>query len=114
MRGALVVQALRDFEAVYRVHPVKVLGDEFGFVALDGANAVPHQWVVTALQCGNFVDTFLDVVFAKVTLPTGRHLAHIVGTESFRHGEQLHAAWVSCARVASRCHASLYGVEVVA
>ena len=87
MRGALVVQALRDFEAAYRVRPVKVLGHEFGFVALYGADAVPHQCGLAVMQRDDFVYAFLDVVFAKVALAAGCYLAHIVGAEGFRHGE---------------------------
>jgi len=86
MGGALVAEALRDFEAVYGVGPVKVLGHEFGFVALHGADAVPHQRGLAVLQGDDFVYAFLDVVFAKVPLAAGGDLAHIVGAESFGHG----------------------------
>jgi hypothetical protein len=40
---ALLAQALRDFQAVHRMHPVKVLGHQPGLVALDRADAVPLQ-----------------------------------------------------------------------
>ena len=113
MRGALVVQALRDFEAVYRVCPVEVLGHEFGFVALDGADAMPHQCGLAVMQRDDFVYAFLDVVFAKVSLAAGRDLAHIIGAESFGHGKQLHAIAASCARSASGCNTRLYSMEVV-
>jgi hypothetical protein len=109
----LVAQALSNFETVYRVRPIKVVGHEFGFVALDGADAVPHQWVTTALQRGDFVDAFLDVVFAKVTLAAGSDLAHIIGAESFGHGEQLHAVGASCTRGTSGSDAGLYSMEVI-
>ena len=87
MWGALVAQTLRNFEAVYRVRPVKVLGHGFGFVALDRANAVPHQGVSVDLQSGDFVYPFLDVVFPKIALTTGRHLTHIVSAEGFRNSQ---------------------------
>jgi len=39
----LLAQALCDFQPVYRLHPVKVLGHEPRLVALDRADAVPLQ-----------------------------------------------------------------------
>jgi hypothetical protein len=87
----LVAQPLSNFEAVYRVRPIEVLGNEFGFVALNGANAVPHQCGCATLQRDDFVHAFLDVVLAKVTLATGSDLSHIVSAEGFGHGQQLHA-----------------------
>ena len=41
VRGALLVKTLGNFEPVQGLHPVKVLGHALGFVALNGANAVP-------------------------------------------------------------------------
>jgi len=87
VRGTLIAQTLRDFEAVYRVRPVKVFGHKFGFVALNGADAVPHQRGCDTLQSGDFVYPFLDVIFPKIALTTGRHLAHIVSAERFRNGQ---------------------------
>ena len=114
MCGALVAQALRDFEAVYRVRPIEVLGHEFGFVALHGADAVPHQCGLDVLQGGDFVHAFLNVVFAKVALAAGGDLAHIVGAEGFGHGQQLHAVGTACAGCTRGRDAGLYGVKVVA
>jgi hypothetical protein len=39
--GALLAQALRDFEPVDRLHPVKMLGHQPGFVALQRSDAMP-------------------------------------------------------------------------
>ena len=39
-------QALRCFEPVNAVHPVKMLSHQPGFVALHRANAMPHQWQI--------------------------------------------------------------------
>jgi hypothetical protein len=110
----LVAQALRDFESVYGVCPVEVLGHEFGFVALHGANAMPHQGVCATLQSGDFVYPFLDVVLPKIALTTRRHLAHIVGAEGFRDGQQLHRIDGSTTRHASRRNTRLHDAELVA
>jgi hypothetical protein len=110
MGGALVTQALRDFEAVYRVRPIKVLGHEFGFVALHGADAVPHQWGLAVLQGDDFVHAFLDVVFAKVALAAGRNLSNIVGAEGFGNGQQLHALSGLATGCAGRSDAGLNSV----
>ena len=93
MRWALFGQALGDLESVHAVHPVEVLGHQSGLVALNGADAMPLQRQV--VQGSDFVDRFLDVVFAKGGLPCGMGLAHGIGPPGFGHGQQLHA--VGCA-----------------
>ena len=41
MGGSLRTQALGDFQPIHRMHPVKMLGHQPGFVGLDRANAMP-------------------------------------------------------------------------
>jgi hypothetical protein len=110
----LVIQALRNFEAIHRVRPVEILGHEFGFVALYGADAVPDQRAMKALQRHDFVNAFLDVVFAKVTLTASGHATHIVGAEGFGHGQQLRAASRAAAGSAGRSDAGLHSLQLVA
>ena len=100
---ALLVQALGNFFAVHGVHPVKVLGDQPGLVALYRANAMPLQGlhIRHGTHGGNLVDTFLDVVFAKRPLPGQRGFAHRLGGKGFGHREQRHlcglpAALLTC------------------
>ncbi len=109
----MVVQALSNFESVYGVRPIEILGHEFGFIALHGADAVPDQRRLAVLQGDDFVYAFLDVVLAKVALAASGDLAHIVGAEDFGHGKQLHAIGTACAGCTRGCDAGLYGVKVV-
>jgi hypothetical protein len=98
MRGALLAQALRDFQAVDAVHPVKVLGHQAGFVALDRADAMPLQGQI--LQGRDLVHRFLDVVFAKSDLPSGMGGPHGIGPPGLGDGQQLHAARRTACRLA--------------
>ena len=79
MCGALVVQTLCNFQAIHGVGPIEVLSHPFGFVALNRTDAVPNQGgdKVVRAQGLDFVDAFLDVVFTKVSLPTGCDFGHI-------------------------------------
>ena len=87
--GALLRQALGDFEAVDTVHPVKVLGHQTGFVALNRADAVPLQGQIA--QGVDLVHRFLDVVFAKSGLPSRMGLAHRIGAPGFGDSQELYA-----------------------
>ena len=113
MCGALIVQALRNFQTVYRVGPIEMLSHCARFVALDGANAVPHQtWGMTRKRC-DFVYPLLNVVLTKITLTTRRHCLHIGGRKSFGHRQQTHAVRRAPAGLTRSCNACLHGVEVV-
>jgi hypothetical protein len=114
MRRALVVQALRYFEAIDRVRPRKVLGHEFGLVALNRTDTVPHQGMSVGLQSGDFVYPFLDVVLPKIALPIRRHLAYFIGTEGFGNGQQLHRIGAASTRLTCCRNTGLHGVEFVA
>ena len=96
---ALLGQALGDFEAVDAVHPIKVLGHQSGFVALNGADAVPDQWQIA--QCRDLVHRFLDVVFAKSGLTCRMGLAHRFRPPCFGDSQQLHTVCVAPCRLAS-------------
>ena len=56
------------------MHPVEVQGDQPGFVALDGTDAVPLQPQVS--QQSDFLHRLLDVVFAEGALPGIKRLLH--------------------------------------
>jgi hypothetical protein len=81
MRRALLTQALGDFEPVYGVSPLKVLGHQPRFVALDGSDAMPFDW--QRLQGGDFFYRFLDVVLSKCILARFKRLLHCIGTKGF-------------------------------
>ena len=90
MGRPLCRQTLGNFQTINAVHPVKVLGDLPGFVALQGADAMPHQ-ARHAFERGDFVHAFLHIVFAKVALAQGGHGGDLIGGEGFGHSQQLHA-----------------------
>jgi twitching motility protein PilT len=113
VRWTLVVQALGDFEAIDGVRPIEIFGHEFGFVALNRPNAMPHQGLSAALQSGDFVYAFLNVVLSKIALPAGSDLAHIVGAEGFGNGQQLHIINTTATGRTSGCHTRLHGAELV-
>jgi len=108
MRRALLTQALRDLEAVHRVHPVKMLGHQPGFVALDRANAVPHQRQLA--QRGDFLHRFLDVVFAKPGLPGGIRGLDGIRTKGFGNRQKCDGVITSASGLAggvqARAHRS--------
>lgn len=93
---ALFRKALGDFQAVDGVNPVEVLGHAAGFVALDGADAVPLQASMgrTAQSC-NFVHGFLDVVFTEGALSAGVGGGNVGCREGFGDGQQLHGIRVT-------------------
>jgi hypothetical protein len=68
--GTLLAQALRDFQAVDAVHPIKMLGHPACLVALNGPNAMPHAVLCDRVgaQQLDFFNRFLNVVFAKIAL----------------------------------------------
>lgn len=71
------------------MNPVKVLGHQAGFVALDRADAMPLQGQVA--QLGDFLHRFLDVVFTKGGLPGGKGGLHGIRAKSFGHRQQMDA-----------------------
>ena len=106
MLRALGRQPLGDFEAINRVHPVKVLGHQSGFVALHRANAMPHQ--AQTLQRLDLGHRFLDVIFAKGGLAGCGGLSHGVGIKRLGHGQQLDVGG-SPARIGTcRCHTRVH------
>ena len=98
--GALLAQALCNLEAVDAVHPVKMLGHQTGFVALNRPNAVPLQRQIS--EGSDLVHAFLNVVFAKGPLPRRMGLAHSFWAPSFGHRQQVHAGRITARGLAGR------------
>ena len=82
----LLGQAPRCLDLVDCVHPVKVFGDHPCFIALQVSDEVPGE--VQIGQCPDLVDTLLDEVFAKITLPGGSGFANLHKGLFFAHREQ--------------------------
>ena len=114
---ALLGQALGNFQAVNGVRPVKVLGHQAGFVALDGANAVPlqlrRQRGRQGLHAGDFVHAFLEVVFAKRALACLGGFEHGLGRKGFGDGQQGHAVGRARRLGAGLGHALVHELELV-
>lgn len=68
------------------MHPVKVLGHQARLVALNRADAVPHQRQIT--QRGDFLHRFLNVVFTKRRLAGLKGGLHRVGAKGFGNGQK--------------------------
>ncbi len=88
MRWALIAESLGNLQPVNSVYPVKMLGNQPAFVALDRADAMPLNGQIP--QSGDFVDRLLDIVFTKPGLPSCKGLAHRLGTPGFGNRQQSH------------------------
>src|SRR5688572_31722690 len=63
MRWPLVAKTLRHLQSVHCMHPMEMLGDIAGFIALNWADKVPDQiWMI---QCRNFRQRLLHIVLAE-------------------------------------------------
>ena len=102
---ALFAQTLGDFQAVYRLHPIKMRGDQAGLVALNRTNAVPLEGQVCKRRY--FFDRFLDVVFTKRGLACGEGLCHLLRPKSFGHSQQANRIRVADCRGARLAYAFL-------
>jgi hypothetical protein len=120
--GPLLGQALGNFQAVHRMHPVKVLGHGPGFVALQRAYAMPLQcsrlsspWVL-CLQPGAqgqyFFHAFLHVVFAKCALAGLHGLDDGIGAKGLGDGQQCHRCWRTARLCAGFVNALAQGVKL--
>ena len=96
-RRPLLAQALGDLEPVDRLHPVKMLGDQTGFVALHRAYAMPFKGLAARLaaQRENFLHPLGNVVFAESPLPVRSGVGDGIGTKGFGHGQQPHRGRVT-------------------
>jgi hypothetical protein len=86
-------QALRYFEPVNAVNPSKILSHLLGFVALNGANAMPLYGQVG--QAGHFVNALLNVIFPKRRLPCRKGFTHRLRCLGFGHCQQQNGARLS-------------------
>ena len=85
----LRAQPLGDLQAIDRVDPVEVLGDD----AASCCSAAGRSGATRAARAGRrsaaiFSTRFLHVVLAEAALAGGVRLAHRVGAEGLAHGEQ--------------------------
>ncbi len=108
--GALLTQALRHLEPVYRVDPVKMLGDQARLVALDRANAMPLQGQMA--QCRDLFHGFLNVVFAKGSLSGRMGGQHRIRAKSLGHGQQSHLADVATSGLAGQGNSASNSLKV--
>ena len=113
MRRALLAEALGGFESVQCVDPVKMLGHQPCFVALNRADAVPLDGQVT--QLGDFLNRFLNVVFTKRGLSGGKSRLDRVCAKGLGYGQQTHgvarAACCCAGLVDAQAHAAQAGLN---
>lgn len=107
MRGALLVQALGNFQTVHALHPIEMRRDQSGFIALQRPDAMPHQAGQMPQRC-DFVDPLLHIVFAEVTLAHRRHNGHWLCGKCFGNGQQMHTVCGATTVHASRVYAVLH------
>src|SRR5207247_4166697 len=88
-------------------HPGEVSGRDGGLVTLQRSDEVP-RYVGEIGEIGHFPGTFLDVVFAEVTLPERVHRAYRLGRERLADGDEPHGIGIAprgaCRTVNSRAH----------
>ncbi|MEY3445636.1 MAG: hypothetical protein RIR45_391 [Pseudomonadota bacterium] len=109
--GALLAQALGNFEAVNGLDPVKVFGHQTRLVALYGANAMPLQRQVA--QRDDFVHRLLDVVFPKDGLAAGKCLLHRIRAKGFGYCQQRHGIGCAASVKAGLCNAGTNQAQIV-
>lgn len=66
---ALRRQALREFESIHRMDPVKALCNQSGFIALERADEMPGKRAAMCRQGLDFLQALLDIILAEVLLP---------------------------------------------
>ena len=86
MFRSLCRQTFCNFQTVDAMHPGKVLGHPFCFVALDRTDAMPLERQLC--QSGNLVNGFLNVILAKRQLACRMGLPHSLGWHGFRNCQQ--------------------------
>ena len=87
----LIAQALRRFQALDGVHPMRALGHLPGFIGLHLADNMPHN-IGAIGQLIGLGRPFLNIVFAEIALAGGIHCADIGGGKRFAHRHQRHTA----------------------
>ena len=111
VRWALFAQALRYFQSVNRLHPVKVLCDQPGLVALHRADAMPLQASVR-LKRHDFFNALDNVVFAKSELAACHGVQHCISAECFGHGQKPDAGRVAPGSNARSGDAVIHALKV--
>ena len=97
-------------QTVYAVYPGKMLRNLSGLVALQGADEMPFQ--VKIVQRCNFLDAFLCVIFAKLTLTRLCRLAYPFGMAGLAHRQQQYLCYISSAFIGRYGNALSYGLQV--
>ena len=87
----LIAQALRRFQALDGVHPMRAFGHLPGFIGLHLADNMPHN-IGAIGQLIGLGRPFLNIVFTEIALAGGIHCADIGGGKRFAHRHQRHAA----------------------
>eukprot|EP01136_Pigoraptor_vietnamica_P012325 Opistho-1_new@52130 len=128
MRRPLLAQALRDLQAVHRLHPVEVFSHQPRLVALQGADVMPFRSAGMAgirrtkaigfpfkrfANRKNLLHALLDIVLAEGALPARHRRHHGLRPESLGHGQQPHAGRITPAREAGRGNPVTHGLELV-
>ncbi len=75
------------------MHPVEVLGDGPGLVALDAADEVPFDGLVFELL--DLLQGLLQIALAEALLSRRHRLPYFLGAAGLAHREQLHGAGVA-------------------
>ncbi len=112
MLGPLLVEPTGDFNALDGMYPAEVLGDVLCFVGLYGPDKMPAG--VDIIECCNFLQGFLQIVFAKIAYTVLVGYLNGGGGPGFTGRNDTDVFWPALAFLCSETYSVKQGCYIVA